>query len=91
MPAAPERAPEPAPAQTVGTYALSWIKAQTYESATKDLARITNYLVPSELGRMGRAAGLSVEEIIGMTYNPITKIYALGPDTDVNYIMALRA
>jgi 2-polyprenyl-6-hydroxyphenyl methylase / 3-demethylubiquinone-9 3-methyltransferase len=26
-----------------------------------------------------------------MTYNPITKVYALESDSDVNYIMALRA
>jgi 2-polyprenyl-6-hydroxyphenyl methylase/3-demethylubiquinone-9 3-methyltransferase len=26
-----------------------------------------------------------------MTYNPFTKVYALGNDTDVNYIMAYRA
>ena len=25
--------------------------------------------------------------MIGMTYNPFTGIYALGPDTDVNYIV----
>jgi 2-polyprenyl-6-hydroxyphenyl methylase/3-demethylubiquinone-9 3-methyltransferase len=39
---------------------------------------------------MARRAGLDVAELIGMTYNPITKVYALGPDSDVNYIMAYR-
>jgi 2-polyprenyl-6-hydroxyphenyl methylase/3-demethylubiquinone-9 3-methyltransferase len=28
-----------------------------------------------------------VEELIGMSYNPLSKIYALGRDTDVNYLM----
>lgn len=55
---------------------------------THDYAK---FIKPSELGRMAREAGLDVEDIIGMTYNPITKVYALGPDSDVNYIMAYRA
>ena len=55
---------------------------------THDYAK---FIKPSELARMAREAGLNVEEIIGMTYNPITKVYALGPDSDVNYIMAYRA
>ena len=40
---------------------------------------------------MARAAGLSDAKIIGMTYNPLTKVYALEADTSVNYIMAFRA
>jgi 2-polyprenyl-6-hydroxyphenyl methylase/3-demethylubiquinone-9 3-methyltransferase len=39
---------------------------------------------------MCRRAGLGVERITGMTYNPLTKIYALGPDTGVNYILHAR-
>jgi 2-polyprenyl-6-hydroxyphenyl methylase/3-demethylubiquinone-9 3-methyltransferase len=45
---------------------------------------------PSELSAMCRSARLSVEHLIGMTYNPLTKIYALGPDTDVNYLLHAR-
>lgn len=48
------------------------------------------FIKPSELARFCRAAGLEVEEIIGMTYNPITRIYALAPDTDVNYLIRTR-
>jgi 2-polyprenyl-6-hydroxyphenyl methylase/3-demethylubiquinone-9 3-methyltransferase len=55
---------------------------------THDYAK---FIKPSELARMARDARLSVEEIIGMTYNPITKVYALGADSDVNYIMVFRA
>jgi 2-polyprenyl-6-hydroxyphenyl methylase/3-demethylubiquinone-9 3-methyltransferase len=36
---------------------------------------------------MARAAELDVREITGLTYNPFTKVYALAPDTDVNYMM----
>ena len=55
---------------------------------THDYAR---FIKPSELARMARAARLDVHEVIGMTYNPITKVYALESDSDVNYIMAFRA
>ena len=48
------------------------------------------FLKPSELARWSRASGLELEEIIGMTYNPITGIYRLGPDCDVNYLMRVR-
>lgn len=54
---------------------------------THDYAK---FIKPSELARMARRAGLDAEELTGMTYNPITKVYALGPDSDVNYIMAYR-
>jgi 2-polyprenyl-6-hydroxyphenyl methylase/3-demethylubiquinone-9 3-methyltransferase len=46
---------------------------------------------PSELAGWCRRAGLSVEHITGMTYNPLGRIYALGSDTDVNYMLAVRA
>lgn len=48
------------------------------------------FIKPSELAQFTRAAGLKVIELKGMTYNPITQIYRLGSDTDVNYMMATR-
>ncbi len=42
---------------------------------------------PSELAHFCRDAGLGVRDLIGMTYNPFTKAYALGRDTDVNYLL----
>ncbi len=42
---------------------------------------------PSELAGFCRDAGLSVVDMVGMTYNPFTRVYALGRDTDVNYIL----
>lgn len=45
------------------------------------------FIKPSELSRWSRAAGLRVEELIGMTYNPITRRYRLGSDCDVNYLL----
>jgi 2-polyprenyl-6-hydroxyphenyl methylase / 3-demethylubiquinone-9 3-methyltransferase len=55
---------------------------------THDYAK---FVTPAELSRFCREAALQVQEIIGMTYNPFSKIYALGTDTDVNYIVASRA
>ena len=54
---------------------------------THDYAR---FLKPSEIAAFARAAGLETDALIGMTYNPLTKAYRLGPDTSVNYIMTFR-
>ncbi|MFN0038273.1 MAG: bifunctional 2-polyprenyl-6-hydroxyphenol methylase/3-demethylubiquinol 3-O-methyltransferase UbiG [Burkholderiales bacterium] len=54
---------------------------------THDYAR---FVTPSELGRYCRNASLDPVEVIGMTYNPLTKVYALGPDASVNYILCAR-
>ena len=48
------------------------------------------FLKPSEIAMFARNCELSELDIIGMTYNPFTKIYKLGNDTDVNYIMAFK-
>ena len=45
------------------------------------------FIRPSELARHARNAGLEVREIIGMTYNPFTRVYSLGADTGVNYLV----
>jgi 2-polyprenyl-6-hydroxyphenyl methylase/3-demethylubiquinone-9 3-methyltransferase len=49
------------------------------------------FIKPSELARMARGAGLDMEAIMGMTYNPFTKVYSLVQDASVNYIMVYRA
>ncbi len=51
---------------------------------THDYAR---FIKPSELATACRASGLRSEELIGMTYNPISKQYKLGRDCDVNYMV----
>jgi 2-polyprenyl-6-hydroxyphenyl methylase / 3-demethylubiquinone-9 3-methyltransferase len=47
----------------------------------------TRFIKPSELTRWCRDAGLRPLEMTGMTYNPLTKQYKLGPDCDVNYML----
>jgi len=63
-------------------YALKLLPRGTHDHA--------KFIRPAELARHARAAGLTVDEIIGMTYNPFSKTYALGPDTDVNYLVRTR-
>lgn len=55
---------------------------------THDYAR---FIKPSELSAACRSAGLNVEGLVGMTYNPFSKTYALEADTGVNYILYARA
>jgi 2-polyprenyl-6-hydroxyphenyl methylase/3-demethylubiquinone-9 3-methyltransferase len=45
------------------------------------------FIKPSELARWARAAGLRVDELIGMTYNPLTRQYRLADDCGVNYLL----
>jgi 2-polyprenyl-6-hydroxyphenyl methylase / 3-demethylubiquinone-9 3-methyltransferase len=45
------------------------------------------FIKPSELASWARAAGLSLQDQVGMSYNPITQYYSLGSDTSVNYLM----
>jgi len=46
------------------------------------------FIKPSELAHACRLAELEVDELMGMTYNPFTQTYRLGPDTGVNYLLA---
>lgn len=55
---------------------------------THDYAR---FLKPAELAAFCRNAGLTPGGITGMTYNPLTRIYALGEDASVNYILSTRS
>ena len=46
---------------------------------------------PSELARWIREAGLDMQEMMGMTYNPLTKRYRLTPDDiSVNYLIRAK-
>lgn len=63
-------------------YVLSLLPRGTHEYG--------KFIKPSELSRYCRNAGLTPQELIGMSYNPLTKIYSLGRDTDVNYLMHTR-
>lgn len=63
-------------------YVLRLLPRGTHEYA--------RFIRPSELCRHARNAGLDAIDVIGMTYNPLSKRYRLEPDTSVNYIVACR-
>ena len=48
----------------------------------------TKFITPAELSQFARNAGLVVDSLKGMSYNPITRIYSLNRDVDVNYLIA---
>jgi 2-polyprenyl-6-hydroxyphenyl methylase/3-demethylubiquinone-9 3-methyltransferase len=54
---------------------------------THEYARLIR---PSELAAWCRAAGLDVEEMRGLEYNPLSRRYRLSADTSVNYLVACR-
>ncbi len=45
---------------------------------------------PSELDAWAREARLNLVTSTGMHYNPLTRLYSLGPGLDVNYLMYFR-
>ncbi len=57
---------------------------QMLPRGTHDFAK---FIKPSELTRWCKQSGLEPDELIGMTYNPLTRHYALDRDTDVNYLV----
>jgi 2-polyprenyl-6-hydroxyphenyl methylase/3-demethylubiquinone-9 3-methyltransferase len=54
---------------------------------THDYAR---FVKPSELARFCRDAGLGTGAITGLSYNPLSRVYSLGGDVSVNYMMQAR-
>jgi 2-polyprenyl-6-hydroxyphenyl methylase/3-demethylubiquinone-9 3-methyltransferase len=44
------------------------------------------FIRPSELARWGREAGQQLEDLTGITHNPLTRSFRLSPNTDVNYL-----
>ncbi|MBT4832132.1 MAG: bifunctional 2-polyprenyl-6-hydroxyphenol methylase/3-demethylubiquinol 3-O-methyltransferase UbiG [Porticoccaceae bacterium] len=51
----------------------------------------SKFIRPSELGQWIREAGLEIDQMTGLLYNPITKTYKLDErDVDVNYMICAR-
>lgn len=48
------------------------------------------FIPPAQLAHACRQAGLEIIEIRGMSYHPLTQLYKLSQDTDVNYLVACR-
>ncbi|MEE9342332.1 MAG: bifunctional 2-polyprenyl-6-hydroxyphenol methylase/3-demethylubiquinol 3-O-methyltransferase UbiG [Gammaproteobacteria bacterium] len=45
------------------------------------------FIKPSELDTWARQSDLQIQNLTGMTYNPLTQAYKLGKDVDVNYLV----
>ncbi len=63
-------------------YVLNMLPKGTHDFKT--------FIKPSELSQTARAAGLELQGMIGIEYNPITQRFSLGKDVDVNYIAAFK-
>ncbi|MBS1213628.1 MAG: 3-demethylubiquinone-9 3-methyltransferase (3,4-dihydroxy-5-hexaprenylbenzoate methyltransferase) [Proteobacteria bacterium] len=61
-------------------YLLRMIPKGTHDYAT--------FIRPSELVRWARQSGLDLRAMEGVTYNPLTGQFNLGPDVGVNYLAA---
>lgn len=48
------------------------------------------FITPAELSQFIRSAGMTVNGLKGMGYNPLTKMYSLNQDTSVNYLVAAQ-
>ena len=48
------------------------------------------FIRPSELARWGRAAGLDLQDVTGISYNPLTRSFRLSADATVNYLARFR-
>jgi 2-polyprenyl-6-hydroxyphenyl methylase/3-demethylubiquinone-9 3-methyltransferase len=44
------------------------------------------FIRPSELARWGREAGLELNDLAGIAYNPLTRSFRLSTNTDINYL-----
>ncbi|WP_153109003.1 bifunctional 2-polyprenyl-6-hydroxyphenol methylase/3-demethylubiquinol 3-O-methyltransferase UbiG [Propionivibrio limicola] len=60
-------------------YILRMLPKGTHEYA--------KFIKPAELSRWTRSVGLEPDELIGMSYNPLSQRYSLTNNTDVNYLM----
>ena len=63
-------------------YLLKLLPAGTHE--------YQKFIRPSELEEWARSATLEHRASIGLHYNPLTREFSLGPNVDVNYLMAFR-
>jgi 2-polyprenyl-6-hydroxyphenyl methylase/3-demethylubiquinone-9 3-methyltransferase len=64
-------------------YLLRMLPRGTHEYA--------KFIRPSELANWSRDAGLQVNQLTGLLYNPLTKNYKLSPsDVDVNYMISTQ-
>ena len=63
-------------------YVLNWVPRGTHE--------YRKFIRPSELDAAARAAGLELQSLTGLGYDPLSDRFSLGNDIDVNYFAHYR-
>ncbi|WP_444994188.1 bifunctional 2-polyprenyl-6-hydroxyphenol methylase/3-demethylubiquinol 3-O-methyltransferase UbiG [Aliikangiella sp. IMCC44359] len=77
--------------RTAKAFAFAIIGAEyLLKMLPKGTHQYEKFVKPSELAHWSRQAGLEMQNIIGMHYNPLSKIYKLDKGVDVNYIVHFK-
>jgi 2-polyprenyl-6-hydroxyphenyl methylase / 3-demethylubiquinone-9 3-methyltransferase len=80
---------------TINRNAKSWLMMvvgaeYVMNMVPKGTHHYEKFIRPSELTRAIRQTGLSVVNLTGMEYNPLSKQYRLSDNVDVNYLICAR-
>ena len=77
--------------RTLSAFALAIVGAERIAGILPvGTHRYDRFIRPSELAAAARDSGLSVEDVRGIAYNPLTHTARLGGPPRVNYLMRLR-
>lgn len=63
-------------------YVLRWLPRGTHDWR--------KFVKPSELSHALRRAGMTIDQMTGVTFNPLTERWSLTRDLDVNYMLAAK-
>ncbi|NOL50225.1 bifunctional 2-polyprenyl-6-hydroxyphenol methylase/3-demethylubiquinol 3-O-methyltransferase UbiG [Pelistega europaea] len=73
------------------SYLLAIVAAEyLLKMVPKGTHHYEGFIKPSELMRAARQAGLYLQQLKGLEYNPMRKVYFLSNDTSVNYMLSTR-
>ena len=74
--------------RTAKAFAFAIVGAEyLLQMLPKGTHQYEKFIKPSEIGKWARSANLELKNIIGMHYNPLTKVYKLDKGVGVNYLM----
>lgn len=77
--------------RTPAAFALAIVGAEYVTGLVpKGTHRYRDFIKPSELGAWLRAAGLTLEDVSGLRYDPLRNTARVGGRTDVNYLACAR-
>src|SRR5690606_17093105 len=77
--------------RTPAAFALAIVGAEyVMRLLPRGTHRYAQFIRPSELARAVRSAGLRLEDVSGLHYNPLTRSAAVGGHAQVNYLACAR-